>query len=293
MLYVCATPIGNLGDVTLRVLETLRDVDLIAAEDTRHTRKLLARYDIHTSLTSFFAHNEAPKTEYVLGLLRNGKAVALVTDAGMPGVSDPGMRLVASAVAAGLDLTVLPGASAALTGFVASGLADETGFRFVGFLPRKQAALCAAWRAWQYQGGVVVAFESGSRLAKSLAWLAEVAPQARGAVCRELTKVHEEVVRGSLDELAMRFSEPVRGEVTVVLDSGPAAAGRPSAAGDPESASAAATLLARGLSRRDTAVALSVCLRVPHREAERLARETAARRARAGRIEPGSESAVK
>jgi 16S rRNA (cytidine1402-2'-O)-methyltransferase len=293
MLYVCATPIGNLGDVTLRGLETLRSVDLIAAEDTRHTRKLLAKYDIHTSLTSLFAQNEASKTEYVLGLLRQGKAVALVTDAGMPGVSDPGMRLVASAVSAGLDLTVLPGASAALTGFVASGLASEAGFRFVGFLPRKRAALHAAWRAWQYHGGVVVAFESGPRLAKSLAWLAEVAPQARAAVCRELTKVHEEVVRGSLDELAERFREPVRGEVTVVLDSGPAAADRPSSPGDPGLASTAAALLARGLSRRDTAAALNVCLRIPHREAERLARETAAGQGRAGTIEPGPESATK
>lgn len=293
MLYVCATPIGNLGDVTLRVLETLRSVDLIAAEDTRHTRKLLAKYDIHTSLTSFFAQNEASKTEYVLGLLHQGKTVALVTDAGMPGVSDPGMRLVASAVAAGLDLTVLPGASAALTGFVASGLANEAGFRFVGFLPRKRAALHAAWRAWQYHGGVVVAFESGPRLAKSLFWLAEVAPQARAAVCRELTKVHEEVVRGSLDELAERFGEPARGEVTVVLDSSPAAADRPSSPRDPGLASTAAALLARGLSRRDTAVALSVCLRIPHREAERLARETAAEQGRADTIELGPESAAK
>ena len=283
MLYVCATPIGNLGDVTLRVLETLRAVDLIAAEDTRHTRKLLARYDIHTSQTSLFAHNEAQKTEYVLDLLRGGQDVALVTDAGLPGVSDPGMRLVARAVAEGLDLTVLPGASAALTGYVASGLAAETGFRFVGFLPRKQAALRAAWQAWKHDGGVIVAFESGPRLVKSLAWLSELAPQTPGAVCRELTKIHEEVARGTLAELAAHFAAPAKGEVTLVLDLGPAAAESP-AGPDSRPASAAAALLAHGLSRRDTAAALKICLGVPHREAERLAREMAATQTEAGTI---------
>ena len=127
MLYVCATPIGNLADVTARVLDTLRAVELIAAEDTRHTRKLLARYDIHTPHTSLFAHNEAEKTAYVLELLGAGRDVALVTDAGMPGVSDPGVRLVAAAAAAGLPLTVLPGSSAPVTAVVASGLAADAG----------------------------------------------------------------------------------------------------------------------------------------------------------------------
>jgi len=284
MLYVCATPIGNLGDVTLRVLETLRIVDLIAAEDTRHTRKLLAHYDIHTSQTSLFAHNETQKTEYVLGLLREGRDVALVTDAGLPGVSDPGMHLVAGAVAEGLEMTVLPGASAALTGYVASGLAAESGFRFVGFLPRKQAALRAAWQAWRHDGGVVVAFESGPRLVKTLAWLAEQAPQALGAVCRELTKMHEEVARGTLAELAARFAAPAKGEVTLVLDVGPAAGDELLVGPDSRPAQAAEALLAHGLSRRDTAAALSICLRVPHRDAERLARETAAGQTEAGTI---------
>jgi 16S rRNA (cytidine1402-2'-O)-methyltransferase len=136
MLYVCATPIGNLGDVTLRVLETLRSVDLIAAEDTRRTRRLLARYGIHTPLTSLFAHNEARKTDYVLGLLREGSDVALVTDAGTPAVSDPGALVVALALREGLELTVLPGPSAVAAAVAASGLAGEEGFRFVGYLPR-------------------------------------------------------------------------------------------------------------------------------------------------------------
>ena len=142
MLYVCATPIGNLADVTARVLDTLRAVGLIAAEDTRHTRKLLARYDIHTPLTSLFAHNEAEKTAVVLELLAGGRDVALVTDAGMPGVSDPGVRLVAAAAAAGLALTVLPGPSAPVTAVVASGLRRRAGLslRRLPAAPRRRPA---------------------------------------------------------------------------------------------------------------------------------------------------------
>lgn len=278
MLYVCATPIGNLGDITLRVLETLRSVPLIAAEDTRHTRKLLSHYDIHTSMTSLFAHNEAQKTEYVLGLLRDGGDVALVTDAGMPGVSDPGLRLVARAVAEGLPLTVLPGASAVLTAVVASGLAGDRGFVFTGFLPRKKAALTTAFEGWRVAGVVAVAFESGPRLGKSLAWLAELAPDAPAAMCRELTKLHEEVARDTLAGLASRFAEPVKGEVTVVIDTGAGAAGaaRPRVRAATDPARAAAALRGKGLSRRDTAAALVVCLGLPHREAERVAREVAA-----------------
>jgi 16S rRNA (cytidine1402-2'-O)-methyltransferase len=275
VLYVCATPIGNLGDITLRVLETLRSVPLIAAEDTRHTRKLLSHYDIHTSMTSLFAHNEAQKTEYVLGLLRDGGDVALVTDAGMPGVSDPGLRLVARAVAEGLPLTVLPGASAVLTAVVASGLAGDGGFIFTGFLPRKKAALTTAFEGWRGAGVVVVAFESGPRLGKSLAWLAELAPDAPAAVCRELTKLHEEVARDTLAALASRFAEPVKGEVTVVIEAG-AGAARPGLRAATDPARAAAALRGKGLSRRDTAAALVVCLGLSHREAERTAREVAA-----------------
>ena len=210
MLYVCATPIGNLGDVTLRVLDALRAVELIAAEDTRHTRKLLARYDIHTPLTSLFEHNEARKTAYVLGLLRDGKDVALVTDAGTPGVSDPGSRLVAAALREGLPLTVLPGASAVAAAVAATGLVTDDGFRFVGYLPRRAAELRAAAGSWAAAGGVVVAFETPRRLARSLAELAALAPDVVGSVCRELTKLHEEVALGTLAELA-HGSPPERG----------------------------------------------------------------------------------
>ncbi len=275
MLYVCATPIGNLDDVSPRVLAALGAVELIAAEDTRRTRRLLSRFDLHTPLTSLFAHNEAEKTERVLGLLRQGRDVALVTDAGMPGVADPGARLVARAAAEGLPLTVLPGPSAVTTALVASGLAGDEGFRFVGYLPRRAADLARSAAQWRRGGGVVVAFESPRRLAVSLERLAALAPGAPAAVCRELTKVHEEVLRGSLDDLAAEIAarEEVRGEVTLVVDLG---APEAEAAGlKAEARAAGAALLARGLSRRDAAAALHVCLGVPRRDATRLTQELA------------------
>jgi len=268
VLYVCATPIGNLDDVTARVLEALRAVELIAAEDTRRTRKLLARYDIHTATTSLFAHNEAAKTAYVLELLRAGRDVALVTDAGLPGVSDPGLRLVAATAGAGLPLTVLPGPSAPVTALVASGLASDEGFRFVGYLPRRAIDLRAAWDDWRRCGGIVVAFETGPRLARSLTGLATLAPEAPGAVCRELTKLHEEVARGTLAELAARFTGEAKGEITLVVDVG-APAGADEGSGE-RARAAAAALRRAGLSRRDAAAALAVCLGVRRNEAKRI-----------------------
>ncbi len=282
MLYVCATPIGNLGDVSPRVLDALREAELVAAEDTRRTRKLLSHFDIHTSLTSFFQHNELQKTDEVLRLLRDGSIVALVTDAGMPGVQDPGMLLVQKVVKEELELTVLPGPSAVLTALVAAGIRGD-GFRFVGYLPRRAREMETALAAWRRSGGLIVAFDTGHRLPRSLAALSACLPDARAAVCRELTKVHEEVVRGTALELSERYPVPgpdagptgaVRGEITLVIDLGlPLDA---EAARRPEAAAAATTLLARGLSRRDAAAALHVCLGVPRREAERLTREIAA-----------------
>ncbi len=276
MLYVCATPIGNLDDVSPRLLDTLRDVELIAAEDTRHTRRLLSRFDVHTALTSLFSHNEAEKTERVLGLLREGRRVALVTDAGMPGVSDPGLRLVARVVAEGLPLTVVPGPSAVTTALVASGLANDDGFRFVGYLPRRATDLERLVPEWRRCGGVLVAFESPRRLARSLERLAALLPEARAAMCRELTKIHEEVLRAPLRELAAQVSarEEVRGEVTLVIDLG--AADDEATQARVEALGAGAALLARGLSRRDAAAALHVCLGVPRRDAVRIAQEAAA-----------------
>ena len=267
MLCVCATPIGNLGDVTLRVLDVLRRVELIAAEDTRRTRKLLSHFDIHTPLPSFYAHNEAQKTTYVLERLRAGAEVALCTDAGLPGISDPGARLVSAVLADGLPLSVLPGPSAPTTALVASGLADEAGFRFVGYLPRRPKELQAAVAGWRRCGGVVVAFETPQRLQRSLGELAALLPDMPAAVCRELTKLHEEVARGPVAELAARFAPAegkVRGEITLVLDLGVGDEG----AAAPDAVGAAAALLAKGLSRRDAAAALTICLGLSHRQAE-------------------------
>ena len=280
MLWVCATPIGNLGDVTPRLLEALRAADLVAAEDTRHTRKLLSHFDIHTPLTSLFRHNEAQKTEEIMGLLREGKNVALVSDAGMPGVSDPGQRLIARAAAEALSFTVLPGPSAVLTALVAAGYAGD-GFRFVGYLPRRPRDLETKLQGWRRCGGLVVAFETAPRLARSLAVLAALMPDVRVAVCRELTKLHEEIVRGTAIELSERYTAPgpdgghgaARGEITMVIDLG---APLDAEGSRPEPAAAAQRLLARGLSRRDAAAALHVCLGMPRREAESLSREVAA-----------------
>jgi 16S rRNA (cytidine1402-2'-O)-methyltransferase len=286
VLYVCATPIGNLDDVSPRLLAALRDAELIAAEDTRRTRRLLSRFELHTPLTSLFAHNEAEKTEKVLGLLRQGRDVALVSDAGTPGVSDPGARLVSRAAAEGVPLTVVPGPSAVTAAVAASGFASDAGFRFVGYLPRREKDLAEAIAAWRREGGLVVAFDSPRRLVRSLERLAAAAGDVPAVVCRELTKVHEEVVRGSLAQVAAELAArgEVRGELTLVLDLGEPTS---SSATGGEARRAAAALLARGLSRRDAAAALRVCLGMPRREAERLAREAATSPPTAGRRPAG------
>jgi 16S rRNA (cytidine1402-2'-O)-methyltransferase len=221
-LAVCATPIGNLEDVTLRVLDELRAADLVLAEDTRRTRGLLDRHGIEARLLSYHEHNEAARVAEVVPRLSAGERVALVTDAGMPLVSDPGARLVRAALEAGVPVTVLPGPSAVETALVASGLAGER-FAFVGFLPRRAGELIALWRESAGWGMAVVAFESPARLPATLRSLAAVDPGRPVAVARELTKLHEEVVRGTAAEVAERFSEPPRGEITLVLGSAEAA----------------------------------------------------------------------
>jgi 16S rRNA (cytidine1402-2'-O)-methyltransferase len=220
-LAVCATPIGNLDDVTLRVLEELRAADLVLCEDTRRTRILLGRHGVDARTESYHRHNEAARTPRALERLRAGERIALVSDAGLPGVNDPGARLISAAVAAGIEVTVLPGASAVETALVASGLVADR-YQFVGYLPRRAGELRALAEALAEWPGAVVAFESPRRLPASLRALADVSPARRAAVCRELTKRYEEVVRGTLAELAPRFVELPRGEITLVL--GPAGA---------------------------------------------------------------------
>ena len=216
-LRVCATPIGNLEDVTLRVLAALREADVVLCEDTRRTQVLLGRYEIRARrLLSVHRHNEARRVQELLPGLRAGETYALVSDAGLPGVNDPGSRLVEAALAAGVEVTVLPGPSAVETALVASGLVAAQ-YRFLGYLPRRNVELRALWEescGWPY---AAVAFESPRRLATSLAVLAEIDPGRPAAVCRELTKRFEEIARGTAAELAARFREPVKGEVTIVV----------------------------------------------------------------------------
>jgi 16S rRNA (cytidine1402-2'-O)-methyltransferase len=215
-LAVCATPIGNLEDVTLRVLRELAEADLVLCEDTRHTKGLLDRHGIAAKLLSFHRHNEAQRTAELLPRLEGGERIALVSDAGLPGVNDPGARLIAAALEAGVPVTVLPGPSAVETALVSSGLAGER-FQFLGYLPRGEKALAALWAelaSWRHPA---VAFESPRRLPATLLSLVAALPERPVAVCRELTKRFEEVARGTPVELAARFSEPPKGEITLVL----------------------------------------------------------------------------
>jgi 16S rRNA (cytidine1402-2'-O)-methyltransferase len=219
VLAVCATPIGNLDDVTLRVLAELGEADVVLAEDTRHTRGLLQRHGVEAKLVSYHEHNEASRVAELLPRLVAGEHVALVSDAGLPGVSDPGARLVRAALDAGVPVTVLPGPSAVETALVASGLVSER-YAFVGFLPRKAGELAALWDELASTPWPVVAFESPQRLPASLRSLATRAPGRQVAVCRELTKRFEEIVRGTAAELAARFAAPPKGEITIVLGPG-------------------------------------------------------------------------
>jgi 16S rRNA (cytidine1402-2'-O)-methyltransferase len=245
-LAVCATPIGNLEDVTLRVLDELRAAEVVLCEDTRHTRVLLDRHGISARLLSYHEHNEAKRTAELLPRLQAGERVALVSDAGLPGISDPGARLVGAALDAGVPVTVLPGPSAAETALVASGFAAER-YQFVGFLPRGAKALRALWDELARWPHPVVAFESPRRLSATLRSLAEADPDRPVAVCRELTKRFEEVVRGPAVEVAARFAEAPKGEITLVL--------APAAARDDadEAVVAVAELVDAGVPRRQAA----------------------------------------
>jgi len=249
-LAVCATPIGNLDDVTLRVLEELREADVVLCEDTRRTRVLLDRHGIEARLLSYYRHNEAARVDEVLERLARAERVALVSDAGLPGVNDPGSRLIRAVAAAGLDVTVLPGASSVETALVVSGLAGER-YQFVGYLPRRGSELRELARAlarWEWS---VVAFESPRRLSSSLSVLGEEMPERPAAVCRELTKMFEEVARGTLQELCLRFAEPPKGEITIVL--GAASVDAQSGEGLDDALDAVAELVANGVPRRTAA----------------------------------------
>jgi 16S rRNA (cytidine1402-2'-O)-methyltransferase len=268
-LYVVATPLGNLGDLSSRAAELLRRVPVVAAEDTRRTRNLLSHLGASPAVLSFHAHSGERRVETVLDMLRDGRDVALVTDAGTPGVSDPGADLVAAARTAGIVVIPIPGPSAVATALSAAGLPADR-YLFLGFVPRKgveRARLLA--RAADEEWSVVL-FEAPTRLGALLHDLARVAgPERVAAVARELTKVHEEVRSGTLADLADYYSEhEPRGEITVVL----AGTGSPASEEDrtEEAAEHAVELLAEGLSRREVARRLTESHGLSRNDAYRL-----------------------
>jgi 16S rRNA (cytidine1402-2'-O)-methyltransferase len=214
-LYVVATPIGNLEDISMRALRVLREVKLIAAEDTRKTRRLLTAYKIKTPMTSYFEHNKLTKLEYILDQLKEGD-VALVSEAGMPGISDPGYELIAEASKQNISIVPIPGPSAITTALAVSGLPTDR-FTFIGFLPNKAVARRRALEAIKDETGTIIMLEAPHRLAATLEDILQILGDRRIAVCRELTKLHEEIFRGRVAEAIKRFSAP-RGEFTLVIE---------------------------------------------------------------------------
>jgi len=214
-LYIVATPIGNLEDISLRALRILREVKLIAAEDTRQTKRLLNTYDIKTPTTSYHEHNKWAKLNYILNYLEKGD-VALVCDGGMPGISDPGYELIVTANQKGIPIVAIPGPSVVTTALVVSGLPLEK-FTYLGFLPRKTNERQRRLRSVADDDGTIVALESPHRLLAALNDILLVLGDRMVAVCRELTKIHEEVFRGTISQALEHFTEP-RGEFTLVIE---------------------------------------------------------------------------
>jgi len=218
-LYVVATPIGNLEDITLRALRILRQVDLIACEDTRHTQKLLNHFEIKTPTQSYHQHNEAARAQDLVERVAAGERIALVSDAGMPGISDPGERVIRAAVERGLDVVVIPGPSAVVTALVASGLPTEQ-FRFVGFLPARQGERRSVLEGLAPVTETLVFYEAPHRIAEMLHDVEKIFGQNRRVVvARELTKIHEEFLRGTISEVCAELGrrEIAKGEITVIV----------------------------------------------------------------------------
>jgi len=269
-LYIVATPIGNLEDITLRALRILREADCVAAEDTRHTLKLLSHFDISVPLIAFHQHSDAHKAEQIVRRITNdGQTVALVTDAGTPGVSDPGIELVQAAIKAGVPVVPIPGASAALCALVGSGL-PLARFAFEGFLPRTKSDQREKLEALAREPRTLVFYEAANRTAETLAEMARAFGAARpAAVGRELTKKHEEFVRGILAELAAHFkAHEARGEVSIVVAGLPDAdeAELVTAPVEEDLPTALASALARGLSERDAVREVSQSKRLSRRD---------------------------
>ncbi|HOB81576.1 MAG TPA: 16S rRNA (cytidine(1402)-2'-O)-methyltransferase [Peptococcaceae bacterium] len=269
MLFLVGTPIGNLKDITLRALEVLQEVDLIAAEDTRQTRKLLNHYNIHKPITSYFEHNKVFKGAYLLGELRQGKNIALVSDAGMPGISDPGADVVRLCIEQNIMVTVVPGPSAVLTALVASGL-DCNGFLFAGFFPRTKKEKKQLWEELGREKRTLIFYESPHRLVQTLGDLLEVWGDRNCCVARELTKVFEEYRRGRLSEVREYYQDrAVKGEVVLLVEgaSQENASGQSSADRTPEEIERCYNaLLEQGYERKAALKEAARMLRLPKRE---------------------------
>ncbi len=218
-LYIVSTPIGNLGDITFRAVQTLQSADLIACEDTRHTRKLLDHYKIEGRLTSYHEHNENTRSQKLIKDLESGKNVALVTDAGTPCISDPGYKIVDLAVQKGMNVTVIPGASSVISGLTISGLPAGS-FSFFGFLPRSEKGMEKLISDIRSVKSTLIFFESPRRIKKTLRYFLQGLGNRNAAVCRELTKLHEEVMRGTLEDLyeALEKKRTIRGEICLVIE---------------------------------------------------------------------------
>ena len=268
-LYVVSTPIGNLGDISARAIETLKQVSVVLAEDTRHSRPLLQRFEIATPLLSYHEHNEARTADALVARMSAGESMALISDAGTPLLSDPGARLVAAALDAGVRVVPIPGASALLAALVASGISANR-FTFYGFLERKGAERASALAEIAALAHTAVLYEAAPRVAHTLGELAEAGCGDRlGSVARELTKQFEEVRRGTLRELAAYYEgSPPRGEVVIVIDGAPALEPDESAARE-----RARALRAAGISARDVARALVSDQGIARNVAYRLAQE--------------------
>lgn len=258
-LFVCATPIGNLEDVTLRVLRVLAEADLVAAEDTRRTRKLLSRHEITARLVSYHEANERKQAEFLIGRMRAGDRIALVTDAGMPGISDPGFQIIRRCIEEQIPVEVVPGASSILAALIASGIGPAR-FCFDGFLPRKAGERITRLKQLAAEERTIIFFESPSRVRETLEAILQVLGDRNIALARELTKVHEEVIRGKVSEVQERLEDPVLGEIVLVIEgAGPPEGGLEAAVaeakllvagGMPPSRAAAEAAKAQGVLRR-------------------------------------------
>lgn len=266
-LYLCATPIGNLEDITYRAVRCLREADRIAAEDTRRTKLLLTAYDIDTPLFSYHEHNKAEQRPIIIERVLQGEMIALVSDAGMPAICDPGNDLVHLALAAGVPVVPLPGANAGLTGLVASGM-DTTAFTFVGFLPKTKKHRLPVLKKMKEYTGTLIFYEAPHRIEKVLAEMEEVFGDRTITLCRELTKKHEEYIRGTLSEVRAELAVTgARGEFVILVAGCEAHIERNF--GSEEYITLVTRLMAEGINKKDSIRIVAECCGVPKRKVYR------------------------